>query len=249
MNQIASTLTLIISLTTFSNTTFAEFYIGTGMGQSTVTGDFSRTVESPLFETGINIENNNWMFHFSGETASDNRYKGLKLFGGYGNPFIKIGTGFIGVQSSIPTTPGIIGGFYQKSTEEDTGISSTTIPLIVRITPYKSKAISFNLDGFYGLYSIGSTTIPIRTIIPNETATISTNSSSTDNTYGLNATLQYSIHKKIKLRLNFKTEYGQLLAGESSIESDILGITQPVSIPGMKFNNRSISISLIYPAQ
>jgi len=249
MKSTLQQLGLTAGLTILNTCANAEFYLGSGMGTSTVSGDFSRTIKSPFYELGMDYETDSWLFHFSGESATDNRFKALRVFGGYGNEYIKVGTGLIGVQSSIPTTPGIIGGFYQKETSHDTAISSTSIPLIVRVTPFKSKKSKFMIEGFYGLYQRGSITVPIKVGSPNNPAFITSESKSSGNTFGLKTTFDYKFTKHLKLRLNFESEYGQLNKGQSPIVSDTLGVLPPINIPAVKFNNRSVSLSLIYPAE
>jgi len=221
----------------------SHLYIGTGTGQSSTTGDVNRTFSGKALTMGLEFDRDKWVALVDTAAAEDNRLNRVKLVGAYGNKYIKVGTGFIGGNSSIPTTPGTVARFYATASNEDTKVSASTIPLFLRFTPIKTKNFMFNVDGFYGLYSIGSMTIPVQTIIPNRNAYLTTQSKKSGGVYGGSISMLYRFKKDMGLRLSYTTQYGKMDAGSSRIENDPLGITTPVATPNLNFKNDLLLIS------
>ncbi len=230
---------------TEANEFYGAWQLGSGIGETTITGDHNRSVKETTYTTGLTLDRENWLFIFDGSSASDNRFKDLRLIGAYGNRYIKLGGGFIGVQSSIPTEPGTVAGFYVAATERDTDVSATTIPLFMRITPYRSNKFAMHLDAYYGLYSQGSMTIPIKTLVPGRIATISTEPQKTGGTYGGTLSLLYQSDNDIGIRLAYSQMYGKMDARTAKIDGDLLGLLPSIQTPSVKFVNRSLFISIV----
>lgn len=220
-------------------------YLGTGTGQSIIQGDVTRTFETEMLTLGTQLATKDWLFLIDSAGAKDNRMLNVRLLAEYGNDYIKIGTGFIGTESAIPTAPGRVAGFYQAATSVDTRVSATTLPLAVRITPYTSRDVYFNIDAYYGLVSNGSVRLPIQTIILNRPAYLTTEPQRTGGTYGAQVTAGYRITEDIGLQLIYAQQHGRMDSNTVRIEGDPLGITQPVQTPELSFRNRTLLLSLV----
>jgi len=222
----------------------SRYIFGPGVGQSRVEGDFTRQISSHIFDIGIDLEAETWLFSFIGGSATDNRFKDMRLLAGWGNQWVKLGTGFIGMQSSIPTIEQSLGPFLRTSSQIDTYVSATTIPLYMRLTPIQTTNWSVMLDAYIGLYSIGSMRLPVYTLYPGKLGYINTKSTKTGGTYGASLSVDYRISKKYCISLTYRREAGRLDRGKAGISRDVLDLIDPVDIPQLNFNNQLLLLTL-----
>jgi hypothetical protein len=221
------------------------FYVGTGNGQSIVQGDVDHTIDTSMMTLGTQFATEDWVFLIDSAGAKDNRMLNVRLLAEYGNDYIKFGTGFIGTESSVPTQPGTVAGFYQAATSVDTRVSATTIPLAVRIIPYTSPDLYVSFDAYYGLYSNGSMRIPIETIIPGRPAYLITEPQRTGGTYGAQVSAGYRMTDDMGLQLSVAQQHGRMDSKTVRIDGDPLGITLPVQTPALSFRNRTVLLTLV----
>lgn len=221
-------------------------YAGAGAGRSSISGDYQRTIRNIVYQSGIEFETPRWLFDFSGYAANDDRFKGLTLIGAVGNSIIKIGTGFEGIQSSYPTRPGVVAGFFDADTTQDTDVSVTSIPFFLRIHAYQSHKVSITLDGYTSLYSTGSINIPVHTLLPGVSGKLAAESKKTGRSYGGELAITYRVTRQVGIRLTYQRRRGHMDSMKAKIVGDFFGVTQPITTPTLDMSNESILLAIVY---
>lgn len=221
------------------------YSVNYGVGQSVVNGDYTQSYSSDVVGLEIDYDGEDYLFEFGGVTSTNNEFKNMKLLVGYGNKYFKVGSGFYGIQSSIPTKEYSLHLLLRTDPSEQTEVSTSTIPLYVRFSPYKSGTFSIELDAYYGLKSWGSMTIPVQTIIPGKTAYVTTEPVSAGGTKGGSLSLTYRINNGVGLRLSYWVEQGQMDKEKTRIANEPLGFVGPVETPNLWIKNEMLYLSLV----
>lgn len=231
---------------------WSAYNAGIGMGSSRLTGDFIRDQSGNTFEFGINVNQEYVLFRLLARTEMDNRFKGEDLIIGYGNRYIKIGTGLTAIQGTIPTRRNndtTINDFnlIQGDSRYDTDVSVTTIPLLLSITPYHSNNFMFNIEGYYGLYSKGSMTIPI--IVLGFDAYLQTEPQRQGGARGYSVSMTWrlnSIDKNLAVKLQYRYQQAHMNKQETRIQQDILGLFGTVTMPELDLEQETIMLSVVF---
>jgi len=227
------------------NTCFAApppiFTAGIGQGTATVRGDYVVDLSHTVVALGIDYESDKLLFTFDGHVSQNDTFKQLRLLAGYGNRYIKLGTGLIGLQSSIPTAPGAL-WFFPFDTNRRTDVSATTVPLYLRLHPYVSEDIQVTIDGYYGLYTQGSLSIPMKL-----GGKVSTEPKRSHGRYGYGASIQWRSSRwpRIGLKLGYSVDVGEMDAGSSVVSGDPFGLIPPLSMPALTLENRTVLLSVV----
>ena len=243
-------LCILITLLAFSFATYAaspsSFYsTGLGYGDATVTGDASMRFTHPAFEMGFDYESRQGIFQFTASNAFDNTFRRVSLVLGGGTRHIKIGTGFIGMESSIPTKRQPL-FLYIADTSRYTRASASSIPLFLRIHPYLSARWMMTFDAHYGLMNTGSLTIPVRFLgLKTE---IDTEPKHSQDRYGYGASLLWrpSPSGIIALRLSYRYEYGEMNAGAAKIKNNALSKWIQIETPQLIFETQLLMLSVVF---
>lgn len=246
---VSAALLSIHPVATQAATISTSWYAGAGMGNIRMAGDYQRAMRTQVFQSGVEAESSTWLLDFSGYAATDNRFKGLTLIGAVGNTLLKVGTGFAGLQSSYPTRPGRVAGFFDADTSEDTDVSLTSIPLFVRLHLIHARSVSITLDGYTSLYTSGSINIPVHTLIPGVTGKLAAESKKTGRTYGGEITLMYRFSRQMGLRLSYQRRVGDMATRQARILGDFFGVTTPVALPTVSMQNNIVLLSVVYHSQ
>ena len=249
-------LALITFFISFSFNVHAElwsaFNLGIGMGRATLAGDIAREQNGTVVELGFNIEQEDYLFRLLGRTEDDNRFKGAEFILGYGNRFFKIGTGLKGIQGSIPSTDNIITdingfGIIQADKNRDTDVSVTTIPLLFTFTPYHSDNFKMNIEGYYGIYSRGSMTIPVLAL--RQEAYIHTEPVRQGGAKGISASMTWGlgqIKKNLAVKLQYQYQEAVMNRQQTTFLGDSLGNLGIINMPSLTLTQETLMLTFVY---
>lgn len=231
---------------------WSAFNAGVGLGHATLNGDITRDQRGTVVELGFNVEQEDYLFRLVGRTEDDNRFKGSEFIVGYGNRYFKIGTGLMGIQGSIPSTDTIMTningyGLIRVDRNRDTDVSVTTLPLVLSITPYHSKNFKLNLEGYYGLYSRGSLTIPILAL--GQEAYIHTEPVRQGGAKGVSASMTWglpSISHHLAVQLRYHYQQAKMNRQRTTFQGDALGNLGVINMPELNLTQETLMLSVIY---
>ena len=238
-------LTLLMGVLGFSTISQAAtdpiFSLGTGLGEATVRSDTQQDFTHSVVELGIDYESERILFQFLGYVSRNNTFSDLRLLAGYGNRYIKLGTGLMGMQSSIPTASG---NLFLLPTDPDrlTDVSATTVPLFLRIHPYRSDNLIITLDGYYGLYTQGSLAIPLKI-----GGKIKTESRQSHGRFGVGGSLLWRLPAipRLGLKLAYAVHHGTMDPGSTTVIDDVFGLIPPIPTPNLTFETRTLMLSVV----
>lgn len=249
----------LILMTTFLTLSFnvqaelwSAFNAGLGAGHATLAGDYIRDQKGTVVELGFNVNQENLLFRLLGRTEDDNRFKGSEFILGYGNRYFKIGTGLMGIQGTIPSSEKIVTsvdgfGIIQADKDRDTDVSVTTVPLLLSITPYHSDNFKLNIEGYYGLYSRGSMTIPVLAI--GMQAYIHTEPVRQGGAKGVSASMTWglrNIHKNLAVQLRYQYQEARMNRQKTTFQGDALGNLGSVNMPELDLKQETIMLTFVY---
>jgi hypothetical protein len=233
---------------------FCEMYpfysMGGGYGQSAVSGDYLKSDRGSAFSMGIESEFPRWLFAFEGSANIDNKFNSGKLLFGYGRPSFKIATGFIGHGVNVPTEDTYAGTAGADNldidTSRETEVSVTSIPLYLRWTPFRGEAFVLSIDGFYGLYAIGSMDIPVRVL--GQPATVSTDPEKQGGNKGISVSAIWKLPKVDNVAIKFVYRYAEsdMDSRTSAFKNDPLGLLGTATTPDVNFQSEVLLLSVVF---
>ena len=250
-NLLFSLILLFISLSAQADL-WSAYTLGIGTGQSQLTGDFNRDQSGTVHEFGFNLNQERYLFRLLGRTENDNQFKGSELIFAYGNRYIKIGTGLMGIQGRIPTTDATVTsinslGLIIADKTRDTDVSVTTLPLMLSITPYQSDNFMFNIAGYYGLYSKGSMTIPVRA--GGAKAYIHSEPQRQGGAQGYHVSLTWglrTLHKDIAVQLSYRYQVAKMNKQQTTFKGDAFGTLGTINMPDLDLKQETLMLSFVY---
>jgi len=231
---------------------WSAFNAGVGLGSISLNGDFVREQSGTIFELGFNVNQENYLFRLLGRSENTNKFKGSEFTMGYGNRYIKIGTGLMGIQGTIPTTDKTITyinsfGLIRADKSRDTDVSVTTVPLLVSITPYHSDKFMFNVEGYYGVYSRGSMTIPVLAI--GQEAYIHTEPKTQGGALGYSASMTWGLGrltKDLAVQIKYSYQEAKMNRQQTTFKGDALGNLGVINMPDLDLKQETLMLTFVY---
>jgi len=252
MRKLLFSIILLFNSATAHAELWSGYTLGIGLGESHLAGDFKGDQSGTVHEFGFNLNQEDYLFRFLARTENDNQFKGTDLIFGYGNRYFKIGTGLMGKQGTIPTTDKTVTsinslGIITVDKTRDTDVSVTTIPLLLSITPYHSDNFMINLEGYYGLYSNGSMTIPVR--VGGSKGYIHSEPQRQGGANGFSASMTWGLrklHKNIAVQLSYRYQEAIMNKQQTSFKGDAFGNLGNVNMPDLYLKQETFMLSFVY---
>lgn len=222
--------------------------IGLGRGSSDTKGDFIDSKKLDAFTMGFDVETDGFLFLFNGtaDLDPDTKAASMSFVVAGGWRYLKIGTGFVTQESSVPTTAASPHPLFPTDTARPTQISVTAIPVYLRLHPWVSDNLVLSLDGYYGVYSRGSMEIPLA--IGVGSAYLRTEPEKAGGTKGLlgMATWKTPGNNPFALRLSYGLGYARMDRQQTGVRDDPLGLTSGVDVPEISYRNTVAMLSVFW---
>ncbi len=229
------------------NEMLGGYGFGLGVGQSHTTGDFIQSRRVNVFSIGLDAEKKGVLFIFNGsaDTNPNNETSSLSLILGGGWRYLKIGTGFITQKTSVPTTNMVQYPLITTDQGRLTHLSVTTVPLYLRLHPLITEHIVLSVDGYYGLHTRGSMSVPVTALGMN--ATMDTETQHADGARGAGASIiwRFGGSNRFGLKLENRVNEGHMDRNKTGFHGDVLGAFSAVTVPEISFRNRTTMLSFV----
>lgn len=253
MKNVSRLLLITLLFMVQCSTSYAELdtimTFGIGQGTSNTQGDYTGSLSGNVFRMGIDYDIQNGLFLTNGLSSTKNDFKQMDLIVGLGTKNIKLGTGFIGIQTSLPTNPHYLfdtSGTFATDNNKRIDLSVTTIPLYLRFKPYTSRNLNLVVDGYYGLYSRGSMTFPLFETGSGQYATVSSVPKEQGGAKGYSVALIWRLpHKMSAIKLEYQHREATMVKKTSGIETDVFGLYGTVTTPEMTFQNSALLLNYV----
>lgn len=223
--------------------------LGVGHGESHSQGDYTENLSNRIFAMGFDYDYQQGLFLARGQSSTKNDFKQMDLIFGYGSRHIKIGTGFVGIQTSIPQNPTSIfdtSGVFTADTNRRIDLSITTIPLYLRLKHYVSDNFILIIDGYYGLYSHGSMTFPVFYGGSNQYATVSSVPKKQGGAEGYSVAAIWRLdHKSSAICLEYQYREATMVKKTSAINTDVFGLIGSVTTPQLTFQSSAVMLKYV----
>lgn len=230
-----------------NNEMLGGYGFGVGIGKSNTTGDFIQSRRVNVFSMGFDAEKKGVLFIFHGDadTNPDNETSSLSLILGSGWRNLKLGTGFITQKTSVPTTNMVQYPLITTDQSRLTHISVTTIPLYIRIHPLITEQFIFTIDGYYGLYTRGSMSVPVNALGMNATMDTETQQAHGARGVGSSVIWRFGSNHRFGIKLENRVSEGHMDRNKTGFHGDILGAFGAVTIPEISLRNRTTMLSFV----
>lgn len=250
--------TIVVMMTSATTALAGErmttaYGLGLGLGLGTSQGDYTQTISGPMFGGGFDYHSERAMLAFRSASTFDNRSKNSDFMFGFGTPLIKAGIGFIGVATTVPTSPDqqinysspFLSALVSTDHARDTSVSVGNTSLYVRLTPVHTNRILFSVDAYYGLHATGGMDVPVRVL--GHDAVLVTEPLRAGGAWGGGISMMRRIDSIPGLMWRFEYTYREArLDGEkASIEGDFIGAYGRVGAPDLHFTSQTALLSLV----
>ncbi len=219
---------------------------GLGVGQSQTTGDFIQGRRTSVFSMGFDAEKNGVLFMFTGlaDTNSNSEMSSYSLILGGGWSYFKIGTGLINQKSSAPTTNMVEFPLIITDSSRLTTISVTTIPVFLRLHPLITDRLVLTVDGYYGLRTRGSTSIPVDAL--GMQATMDTDTKHAGGARGIGSSAAWRLgSSRFGLKFEYRVSEQHMDRNTTGFQGDVLGAFSTVKVPDITYRNRTMMLSIV----
>jgi hypothetical protein len=221
--------------------------IGLGVGNSQLTGDFIRDRRSSMFQVGMDIESRNMLIvgYGSADTSRDEEQSELKLIAGGGWDRFKIGTGFLLTRAAAETSADSPFSYIVTDPSRLTHFDVTTVPIYVRFRPIVTQRATLAVDGYYGLFSRGEMTVPVKVVgIDGYLRTEPQKVSGTRGGAGI-FLWQLDDQGKSAIRFEVRVDQAKMDRNSTSFQGDVFGYYSNVTVPEINIRNRTTMLSYI----
>lgn len=199
-----------------------------------------------MFGMGFDAEKKGVLFIFTGlaDTHTDSEMSSLSLILGGGWRYLKLGTGLITQKSSVPTTNMVEHPLITTDSSRLTTISVTTIPVFLRLHPLITERLVLTVDGYYGLRTRGSTSIPVEAL--GMKATMDTETQHAGGARGIGSSAIWRLGSSpFGLKLDYRVSEQHMDRNRTGFHGDVLGAFSAVTVPNIAFRNRTMMLSII----
>lgn len=220
---------------------------GLGVGNSQTSGDFIQSRRVNIFSMGFDAEKKGVLFIFNGvaDTNPRNETSSLTLILGGGWSHLKIGTGFITQKTSVPTTNMVQYPLITTDPNRLTHLSVTTVPIYLRLHPLITEHLILSVDGYYGLHTRGSMSVPVTALGMDATMDTETQRASDARGAGAAIIWRFGGGNRFGLKLESRTSKGSMDRNSTGFHGDVLGAFSAVTVPEISFLNRTTMLSLV----
>ncbi len=227
------------------------FYgVGFGRGISSVRGDYIKDFTGQVFSMGFNVETEHFLGMVeSGSTTANDALKYMDFVLAFGWEYFKMGTGFMGIGVSLPTDERLASGSRMVSIDysRETTLSVTVAPIFARLYLWKSRNLGVFLDGYYGLASKGSMTLPTK-VLGAFDAYISSEPQEQGGGYGGRFSIlwRWPGSRHLAVELSLRDRYAKMNPVTGPYLYDIFGMLGTATTPDIEMRNRTATIQLTF---
>ena len=235
------------------NKVLNPFYgVGFGYGTSAIQGDYIKNYSGSVFGMGFNVETTHFLgIAESGSTTTSEsdalKYMNFVLAAGWQR--FKIGGGFLGNAASLPTDERLASGSRNITVDysRETELSVTVAAVFARLNLIKNRNLVIFFDGYYGLYSKGSLTLPIK-ILGAFDGYVSSEPQKQGGGYGGRFSVLWRLPwaKNLAMEATLRDSYIKMNPVTGPYEQDFFGVMGTATTPDISIRNRTVMVQLLF---